>query len=943
MAIIHQKSSSFQWLAVLIVAGVGAFGTVQRCSAATIRLTTSTPELERQPDDPKGTANGDVMFREVVRQTILLSAHQQFGLVISDETLRQEATEESEQPLTLDLTTRYISFKGVFYRLQHEKKVLASGWLSANWMDGEHLRDFVDTCYDWSQTELATVFTELGYQRVRSKPLSAETLISAQSEAALAEFSPLSQAAAIRMAHRQVQSDGASVGLMMALARGYSNLAQLCDHHPSSMRLAFSARAVYYANRVIHEMPDSPQGYWTRSYVFSMLSYLIEGAADWRRAEQRNAEVKLPVPDWCVFIPLVIDYDSAGLKQMVDQAVTHESLATFFWFRSLEYGGSRYLALESAQLANEQLPRCLRVVAALNRIGGVAIKHQSSQYGLRQYGNVIGRSLVMAKRYDQRIDAVAQQAGEPTGMPDWRQVATGLIDSAHQQADENPLSIEVMGRLMEDEMFAQAIFRSTFLRDSLSAESNDFVDMMMPLLKDHPHALLLESTKLGSLRDPEKYEEILQSYAFPDSCSFMVRSLVRRIPTDVKLGIVRQIDADSYHSELFNLQSRRETDVLDASHNVLRSTPTRQHYDFYRFWTPHSPVTLILETQFEWKDRDEQSIQDWFQRYQKKPVLAGAIGEALIRWQRYDEARVWLRRYIDDVPEQRAYTLLAAVLWEKIADEGEAIRVVTEFLDQPDFSLHHAAISRTVAHSFMRDGRYDEALPWAKRAAQSGSSWGMQVLGHCFIGLGQPEKAREMFVAVKQRYHSSASLYRYELATGEDRWDDIWSDDEAHKNRVRPFHLVAVQQYDEAIKALKDNPPTNAEYNALAAIAADATDDDQQRDQYLQAILRNSEASPTVRAVARLILSAGNSTMDQADAERAIEGHDGAKQPARFLIASHYLNRKAPNDAKNWFRRMATEGSRGYSAVARRRLVAMKEDVSQINIRWRGFNAVLDK
>jgi hypothetical protein len=118
------------------------------------------------------------------------------------------------------------------------------------------------------------------------------------------------------------------------------------------------------------------------------------------------------------------------------------------------------------------------------------------------------------------------------------------------------------------------------------------------------------------------------------------------------------------------------------------------------------------------------------------------------------------------LPEYSIYEPLARA-WLKQNNEQQWQKTWDEYLQQEDYGLSQERARVNVAEYFMRQGRWNEALPYAEAAAGSGARWALECAGDCLTGLGRYAEAEDYFRGAAERYvASSPSWYFWCRRTG---------------------------------------------------------------------------------------------------------------------------------------------------------------------------------
>ncbi|MCG8650359.1 MAG: hypothetical protein MI861_11040, partial [Pirellulales bacterium] len=647
-------------LIAMVLAFGSQIGVADENSRAAIRLTTCDPPFRQSPANTDGQYFGNLMHREIPRQALLLCAMHQFGLVIQDDTLRENAAKSDQDTAVYDLQTESISAREVRYELSREGEVLLTGVLPWKYTNGgQALNNLLHSTYQWTQGELPKFFKSQGYSAADvSEERYAHPHIPPEVYVPMRKMDVLSQAHAVRVAHRLIEQQGVTKGLLGALARGYANLAQLCDSHPTQMRYAFSARSLIYASWMIEKEPESPWGYWHRGYAYTMMGYNREGWLDWDLGQKKKRTPATPFPSWGKFVGPTAWYDFAKLDRLAGQEKNHYELATLLWYRSLEFCGSEYLSVDAGLEASSRLPHCTRIIMGINRFAGVSVKHDSTSRPFQHFGEGLEEQLNLIAKSNESVAKTLESFEDDILQPlSWPKIRDRLLAVAEEKPDSSPISVEVLARLIEDELFSFVVWRAHFLRHSLAVESSDFVTVMRPFYQDHPHGRLLEAFRLPRRASVDDYAPIFDDFECPEgNALLLLYPIIQRLPRSLDLGAMTRSE---YASKLVMQGSFRETDYLVYWRHYGEKSKTKRLEQNYRAVLPRSPLRKSLVVKHYWNEVNADP-EKWFKRHKSHPVLAGAIAKKFASLGQYEDSVSWYWRYIAEVPEYEAYRRLAA-------------------------------------------------------------------------------------------------------------------------------------------------------------------------------------------------------------------------------------------------------------------------------------------
>jgi tetratricopeptide (TPR) repeat protein len=215
---------------------------------------------------------------------------------------------------------------------------------------------------------------------------------------------------------------------------------------------------------------------------------------------------------------------------------------------------------------------------------------------------------------------------------------------------------------------------------------------------------------------------------------------------------------------------------------------------------PHAPYRFIVLIEHDWQASQEH-LDEWEERYGHHPAVALALGKQHEAHGNPDKAEEYYAGYIAAVPDYEVYVRLARLYYRR-GQKEKMLDVAEGLLEQEDYALNHASMSKLIAYTLMAEGAYDEALPWAERSAESYAAWGLQALADCYEGLGKLEEAHELYQAIDERY-GSAMQYEFAARTGHGELDEAWTKKLENLRRYYAADGPEVQMYEAFQRALE--------------------------------------------------------------------------------------------------------------------------------------------
>lgn len=728
----------------------------------------------REAERDKGPLPGHLLLRELARQAVLIAGRDQLGLSTRDMTLREDVPPNVEgKAISLDVLTNARPGRNLRVRVfpygapEAELAPLFDGKL-----DQQPLPDkvtnyvyYVEELEALSRNELVEVLRMQGFQG-DSLAWKSDVSISEQVERWLLEMNFFSQFAALRALHAQERSGGQSPSTLGAIVRAYANLALLTSFHWNASSQVFAARSLLYAQRLI--VLDERSGWAMRHRAYALALFGLHAAALEDLAAAGNAtSAKDPgrANGTCAWEPLIdayCRYDRKVLEQPFDGEL--RELVAVINFLIVENSQSESLTLSVGARSAEVVPECYMINAGMGRFKGVSNRHQTTVAGPAVLQESLNRRLKAMPELPDEVAAqlVEQPAGEARdpAFPDPRAriaIERALLESGAQAADKAEPSWQVLGRLLEDLTFVHAYNRLEFFRYGLSVPIDSFRDAhhaALELVGDYPYKAAIEQMVLDKRLDDERIRQLCATMPLVDVGIFLYpfagRVWYQPYPNDEKFGI-----------HLWNLLTSHAEDTAPKLERIIALSGGEQLPEVMRLRqvSPHSPHGVALTLSKGFKVKPDQ-MRTWEKDFAGNPTVLRALANRYLEMKSFEDAERCARQYLKETPEQSAYDLLANI-YKSQNKVDRWKEVLEESLKSEDFSLSHARTRVKLAEFHMERGEFDQALPYARAAADTGAAWAMMCAAECYEGLKKWDEAEQMMQATAQRYDSEAFVWYY--------------------------------------------------------------------------------------------------------------------------------------------------------------------------------------
>jgi tetratricopeptide (TPR) repeat protein len=727
----------------------------------------------REPDMTVEKPAAKLLIREIVRQAVLIAARDELGLSTRDATLRESMPAgAADSALQIDVQTAESSDKFVRFRLSlgggdqappfYEKQIA----LTLTDPDVVDYVAFVAALEELSRTELVEALKKSGLEG-KSNPLDASVKVPAGTERQLSEMNFLSQFTAIRELHGRQRSDGESAQTLAGLARGYAHLGQLTNFHWNASHKAFKARAMLYAQRLVHSNNKSPWSLRQRAYALALVGLHGAALADLKEA-RAPAAGDVSAPDsalaWEPVIEAYCRYDTKALEAPNDAL---RELAAYVSYLIVENSNSKSQSLTAGRRALEIAPECYAVCDSMIRYSGVINLHRTTVHGPQTLSQTLPRRLQEMPGLPVTVSSLLDRAakaeddGAPRASdPAWSDPVTriALIEALVAEGDAglgaSEPSWELLGRLIEDVTFVHAYRRLEFFAAPLGLPRAALIEQARAaaaLVAEHPLLPVIKCAVLSPQGEAQQIQRLCAAMHMNDAeiamYPFVGRSWFGQ-PPDKTFGV-----------NLWQaIQRHTDTIAQDLEQTGYYSQKGEYAHQLTSV-SPHSPQGIALLIIYDGRYAQSR-LKQWESDFGGHVVVLRALATRYLQLGQTSDAERCLRHYVELAPDSWGFESLANMYWQQKQPEKWK-QTLDESLKHEDFALSHAQARVAIARYLMDRKAWPEAVVYADAAAESGASWALVCAAECHEALEQWESAEQLMRTTGERYGNDRLLWYF--------------------------------------------------------------------------------------------------------------------------------------------------------------------------------------
>jgi tetratricopeptide (TPR) repeat protein len=724
-----------------------------------------------------------LLARELLRQSLLIAARDELGLLTRDFWLGEPMPDAgASPPLDLAVKPGNPNRVEVFRVAEKARQVVAEQELKL--VARDYYPSFISATEKLSRSGFVDVLKKAGFC---GKPNAWKASLPLPDDAKrlIEEMTFSSQYLALRQIHAAVRAQGESPELLAGLVRAYANLGLLTEVYLHPAHKVFKARSLLYARRLQVRNVRPLWSQYQRAYAYALV-----GLHQWALKELEAADKEIRAagpgkagerPSWAAILDAFCRYRLEPLDEE-KIAAPDRQLYGLLEYVAAELSGSKDLAIATGLRVVKRMPECYRVHDGLCRFAGVSTGHVATVTGLMWVGHYLYPRLSAVADLPANVRAVVQeQVGgggffgqlfggrKPSAGEEFKiraRLIAALLDAGRAEAptsakpqpdadlepnskppvpDRAECSWSVLGHLLRELTLVQVLRRASFEHYCLGVSTAQFQTVAAPLVARHPYRPFIESMTLDVAARAKALDRL--SRLEPESLEFTAYRL-----WDELYDSHRKV-RDRWVQQAF---AQRDDVARDADLTLmvyylyhLRFVPKLVEA------SPYSPLARAVFIKEDWK-KSESKAAEW--EKENQPAVLHALGERYAALERWADAERCLEAAIQRVPAMQSFEALADV-YAKQGNEEKWLTTLEAYLQQPDYGLSHGRVRQRIAIHFMEHGQWEKAMPYATGAAETYSCWGLGCAGACHEGLHHWAEAEKYFQAIAERYDSQQLVW----------------------------------------------------------------------------------------------------------------------------------------------------------------------------------------
>jgi tetratricopeptide (TPR) repeat protein len=819
-----------------------------------IGVSLNTPQVWRlwKEDAPDNKNHfGAPAAMEFTRQAIFIAARDELGLITSDPSLGEPLERDGILPFLLELDL--ITGRGTETKLSQGDTVLIDRFIEHRWIVVDDHPKAAGLYESLSRGELLEALQKAGLKGEPNK-WHDSAIVPDSIQGLVDEMSLVSQFRAARALHRLFRSDGESPERLWALSRVYANLGQECRWFLRCQFAAFQARSWLYAQRLSAKAPDSPYGQVARAYAWTLAGYpgysepIVE-KLQVLQAERADNEGPADWEPWVELIDACNHYDWLKLEALMLAGDARSSVAAMWSASTYEFVDMQGLTFATIDKAIEANPLSTRILYSGYDAMGVRAGHWLTQAVPDHFAFVTTTQLARIDAAPDAVKALLPEPGreDPMSLRALSETAWAMQDLTAEGKDDGELSYGALGTLIDEANALHILYRAKFMRRLWSVDTTDYFRAMSPALSRHPYRPLILGYLFRKNDRSDLTRKLMASYEPQYLNGYHVHNFTWHLPyRDVPLA--NGWDLHEWFVRAVNADYQAGSEYIYSLRFAGNDKNRKYKVDVMGRFDLHHPkrIAVLLSLAKEQDEQFNQLVED----YGAHPLVADSLADYMMERENLEDAREYARIAAAAAPERNTLERLARIEL-LLGDELRWLTTMKLILKLPDHSLDHAKVNQLIAGTYMNQGRFEEALPYAKASGDSWASWALDVYMINLASLGRYEDALAIAQRSDERYRDRG--YRSELhlmiwsgqADGdkvsrqyEDSYKNLDAVEFAWRMAYADFSLGRYEQAFKRIKASRNKHKKGPRELLFGVVAANDLGRDELRDQWLEQLIQ---------------------------------------------------------------------------------------------------------
>jgi tetratricopeptide (TPR) repeat protein len=325
--------------------------------------------------------------------------------------------------------------------------------------------------------------------------------------------------------------------------------------------------------------------------------------------------------------------------------------------------------------------------------------------------------------------------------------------------DKSEPTWSALGELIFEEQFVEAANYLEIAGNGTERSHADEVKSILPAIKGHRYARHIESYALKDAPDRAQFYGLIGDMQVVDPRGNMQPMMSRIWRMDNGKGR-KSRGSDASWNALFDrgITYSGMIEAYDAVGNFwwkhLGKSMQKRWADDFRAISPHSPQTLGFAIAVT-DNPSYKQVRQWESEAGEDPTVFRTLASLYAQLEHSDDAIRAYEHSIKLSPSQAAFMGLAET-YRNSGQEELWQPTLERFFKVESLGLDHANVHQMIADELIEKNKWNDAKPHAIAAAETGSSWGLDLASRVEEGLGHWDDSEKWIRLDSNSYPSSA-------------------------------------------------------------------------------------------------------------------------------------------------------------------------------------------